>query len=112
MVCLTFACAFILAHHLWKRPFKYSRVNYAETVSLTALLVLVGINMALGTFATSGEILSDQERICLTVLQVVQVIILGIIPVLFILLIVVSLLWQLLKICKLCWILFCRLFVE
>ena len=112
MVCLTFACAFILAHHLWKSPFKDSRVNYAETVSLTALLVLVGINMALGTFATSGEILSDQERICLTVLQVVQVIILGIIPMLFILLIVVSLLWQLLKICKLCWILFCRLFVE
>ena len=111
MVCLSVMCAFILAHHLWKKPFKDPRVNHGETASLTALLVLAVINMAEATFAISGDI-SEQDRICLIVLNVVEVIILGTVPVAFTLLIMISILWQLLKFCKLCWVSFCRIFVK
>ena len=111
IVCLSVACAFILAHHLWKKPFKDPRVNLGETASLTALLVLAVINMAEVTFAINGGI-SEQERICLIVLNVVEVIILGTVPVACFLLIMISVLWQLLKFCKLCWISFCRIFVK
>ena len=101
MVCLSVACALILAHHLWKKPFKDPRVNHGETASLTALLVLAVINMTEVTFAISGESPSEKERICFTVLHVVEVIVLGIVPLAFILIIFVSVLWQLLKFCKL-----------
>ena len=111
IVCLSVACAFILAHHMWKKPFKDPCVNHGETASLTALLVLTVINMAEVTFAINGAI-SEQERICLIVLNVVEVIILGTVPVSCFLLIMISVLWQLLKFCKLCWISFCRIFVK
>ena len=111
MVCLSVMCAFILAHHLWKKPFKDPRANHGETASLTALLVLAVINMAEINFAVNGEVLSEQERVCLIVLQVVEVIILGTVPVAFTLLIVVSVLWQLLKFCKLCGVTFWRLYI-
>ncbi|XP_078381891.1 uncharacterized protein LOC144664620 isoform X2 [Oculina patagonica] len=111
MVCLSVTCAFFLAHHLWKKPFKDPRVNHGETASLTALLVLAVINMAEATFAINGEI-SEQERICLIVLNVVEVIILGTVPVACILVIMICVLWQLRRFCKLCWISFCRIFVK
>jgi len=111
MVCLSVTCALILAHHLWKKPFKDSCVNHGETASLTALLVVAVINMTEVTFAISGEIPSEKERICFTVLHVVEVIVLGIVPLAFILIIFVSVLWQLRKFCKLCWV-SCRLFVK
>ena len=111
MVCLSVTCALILAHHLWKKPFKDPCVNHGETASLTALLVVAVINMTEVTFAISGEIPSEKERICFTVLHVVEVIVLGIVPLAFILIIFVSVLWQLRKFCKLCWV-SCRLFVK
>ena len=112
MVCLSVTCAFILAHHMWKKPFKDSLVNHGETASLTALLVLAVINMAEVTFAINGEIPSEQERICFVVLHVVEVVILGAVPVVLVLIIVLSVLWHLLKFCKLCWVNVCRLFVK
>ena len=112
MVCLSVTCAFILAHHMWKKPFKDPLVNHGETASLTALLVLAVINMAEVTFAINGEILSEQERICSLVFHVVEVVILGAIPVALVLFIVLSVLRHLLKFCKLCWVNVCRLFVK
>ena len=112
MVCLSVTCAFILAHHMWKKPFKDPRINHGETASLTALLVLAVINVAEVTFAINGEILSEQERICFLVLHVVEVVILGTVPVAFVLMILVSLLWHIVKFCKLCWLNVCRLCVK
>lgn len=111
MVFLSIACAFILVHHLWKRPFKDPCVNRGETASLAALLVLVVINMVELIFSLSGWTISEQDRICLVVLNVVEVIIIGILPVVFVLVILFSLLWQLLRICRFFWLIFCRLFV-
>lgn len=110
-VCLSIACAFILVHHLWKRPFKDPWVNRGETASLAALLVLVVINMVELIFSLSGGTISEQDRICLVVLNVVEVIIIGILPVVFVLVILFSLLWQLLRICRFFCLIFCRLFV-
>lgn len=111
MVCLSIACAFILVHHLWKRPFKDPWVNRGETASLAALLVLVVINMVELIFSLSGGTISEQDRICLVVLNVVEVITIGILPVVFVLVILFSLLWQLLRICRFFCLIFCRLFV-
>lgn len=111
MVCLSIACAFILVHHLWKRPFKDPCVNRGETASLAALLVLVVINMVELIFSLSGGTISEQDRICLVVLNVVEVIIIGILPVVFVLVILFSLLWQLLRISRFFCLIFCRLCV-
>ena len=109
MVCLCVACALILAHHMWKKPFKDPRVNHAETGSLTALLVLAVINMAEITFIINGEIPSKQERTCFIVLQVVAVIILGAVPVVCVFVLFVAVL---LKLCKLSWVIIRRPFVK
>jgi len=102
MVCLSVACAAILVHHLWKKPFQESRVNHAETVSLTALLVLAVINMAEAALAVNGGLLSEQERVCMTVLPIVEIIILGIVPVIFLGVILILVPWQLIKFCRFC----------
>ena len=102
MVCLSVTCAAILVHHIWKKPFQDLRVNHAETASLTALLVLAVINMAEVTLGMNGELLSEQERVCMTVLHVVEVIILGTVPVIFLVVILISVAWQLIKFCQFC----------
>ena len=102
MVCLSVTCAAILAHHMWKKPFQDPRVNHAETASLTALLVLAVINMAEATLGMNGELLSEQERVCMTVLHVVEIIILGTVPVIFLVVILISVAWQLIKFCQFC----------
>ena len=112
MVCLSIACALILTHHIWKKPFKDVRVNHGETASLTALLVLAVVNMAEFAFAINGGILSKQERACLMVLHVAEVIILGTVPFLCVLTFFIAVLWQLIKLCKLCWVSLCRLIVK
>ncbi|XP_078371368.1 uncharacterized protein LOC144655023 [Oculina patagonica] len=112
MVCLSVTCAAILVHHIRKKPFKAPRVNHVETASLSALLVLAVINMAQVTLSMNGELLSEQERICLTVLHVVEVIILGTVPVIFVVVIVVSVTWRLIKLCQLCLTHFYKLLVS
>ena len=112
MVCLSIACALILTHHIWKKPFKDVRVNHGETASLTALLVLAVVNMAEFAFALNGGILSKQERAFLMVLHVAEVIILGTVPFLCVLIFFIAVLWQLIKLCKLCWVSLCRLIVK
>ena len=112
MVCLSVACALILSHHIWKKPFKDIRVNHGETASLTALLVLAVVNMAEFALAINGGIFSKQERACLMVLRVVEVIILGTVPFLCVLIFFIAVLWQLIKLCKLCWVSVCRLIVK
>lgn len=102
MVCLSVTCAAILVHHTWKKPFKDPRVNRAETASLTALLVLAVINMAEATLGMNGELLSEQKRVCMTVLHVVEIIILGTVPVIFLVVILISVAWQLIKFCQYC----------
>ena len=102
MVCLSVTCAAILVHHIWKKPFQDPRVNYAETASLTALLVLAVINMAEATLGMNGELLSEQERVCMTVLHVVEIVILGTVPVIFLVVILISVSWQLIKFCQFC----------
>ena len=102
MVCLSVTCAAILVHHIWKKPFQDPRVNHAETASLTALLVLAVINMAEATLGMNGELLSEQERVCMTVLHVAEVIILGTVPVIFLVVILISVAWQLIKFCQFC----------
>jgi len=102
MVCLSVTCAAILVHHIWKKPFQDPRVNHAETASLTALLVLAVINMAEAALAINGGLLSEQERVCMTVLHVVEIIILGTVPVIFLAVILISVVWQLIKLCQFC----------
>lgn len=102
MVCLSVTCAAILVHHIWKKPFRDPRVNHAETASLTALLVLAVINMAQATLDMNGELLSEQERVCMTVLHVVEIIILGTVPVIFLVVILISVVWQLIRVCQFC----------
>ena len=102
MVCLSVTCAAILVHHIWKKPFQDPRANYTETASLSALLVLAVINMAQVTLSMNGELLSEQERVCMTVLHVIEVIILGTVPVIFLVITVVSVAWQLITFCKFC----------
>ena len=111
MVCLSAACALILTHHIWKKPFKDVRVNHGETASLTALLVLAVVNMA-DALAINRGILSKQEHGCLKVLHVVEVILLGTIPLLCVLILFIAVLWQLIKLCKLGWVSLCRLIVK
>ena len=112
MVCLSVTCALILAHHMWKKPFKDVRVNHGETASLTALLFLAVVNMAEFAFAMNGGILSKQEGACLMVLHVVEVIILGTVPLLCVVIFFISVLWQLVKSLKLCWVTLCRWIVK
>ena len=112
MVCLSVACAAILTHHIWKKPFKDVGVNHGETASVTALLVLAVVNMTEFTFAINGGILSKQERAFLMVLHVLEVIILGTVPFLCVLILFIAVLWQLIKLCKLCWVSLCRLIVK
>lgn len=109
IVCLCVACALILAHHMWKKPFKDPRVNHAETGSLTALLVLAVINMAEITLKINGEILSKQERTCLNILRYVAVIILGAVPAVCVFVFFVAVLWRL---CKWSWVIIRRPFVK
>ena len=109
MVCLSVTCAVILVHHIWKKPFQDPRVNHAETASLSALLVLAVINIAEVTLGMNGELLSKQERVCLSVLHVVEVIILGTAPLIFVVVIVVSVAWQLIKLCHFCLVHFYKL---
>lgn len=112
MVCLSITCAAILGHHIWKKPFQNPRVNHAETASLTALLVLAVINMAEATLGINGELLSEQEHVCMTVLHVVEIIILGTVPVILFLVIVISILWQLIKFFQFCLTNFYQLLVN
>ena len=112
MICLNIACAVILTHHIWKKPFKDVRVNHGETASLTALLALAVVNMAEFALAINGGILSKQELACLMVLRVVEVIILGTVPFLCVLIFFIAVLWQLIKLCKCCWVSLCKLIVK
>lgn len=99
---MSVTCAAILVHHIWEKPFQDPRVNHAETASLTALLVLAVINMAEAALAINGGLLSEQERVCMTVLHVVEIIILGTVPVIFLAVILISVVWQLIKLCQFC----------
>ena len=112
IVCLSVTCAAFLVHHIWKKPFQDSRVNHAETASLTALLVLAIINLAEVTLGINGELLSEQERICMTVLHIVEMIILGTLPLTLVVVIVVSALWRLFEFFLLSFAACCKLVVS
>ena len=45
MMYMTVACSIILVHHVWAKPFKDSKVNVVETLSLTALVIIAVNNL-------------------------------------------------------------------
>ncbi len=49
-------CLVFLVHHLSVRPFKLSRSNTAETISLSFLIILSGMNLVKATFSENGLI--------------------------------------------------------
>ncbi|XP_078381631.1 uncharacterized protein LOC144664395 isoform X2 [Oculina patagonica] len=53
-VCLTILCLFFLLHHVSRKPFVQFRDNFAETVSLTSLVVIAILNVGVTSYYSEG----------------------------------------------------------
>ena len=94
LMLMTFFSFLVLLHHSAKKPFRNSKANTVETVSLLPLIVLGMVNLFPASFhslaVTSTSPFADWLNVC----SWVELLILGVVPALFALLVVVFIISQ------------------
>ena len=94
LMLMTFFSFLVLLHHSAKKPFRDSKANTVETVSLLSLIVLGMVNLFPASFhslaVTSTSPFADWLNVC----SWVELLILGVVPALFALLVVVFIISQ------------------
>ena len=83
LFCLSCTCLLILIHHGIKQPYRNSKMNTCESISLLTLVIIAIINLMEASFVSAAvEPIGPIENY-FHVLQWAQVVILGFLPVVF-----------------------------
>ena len=95
---MTCTCLVILLHHLTNKPYRDSKVNLCESISLSTLVVIALINLTEVTFVAAGVDPIGPNKTYFTVMQWLQIVILGFLPAVLCVMIVFTLLSQIVRI--------------
>ena len=94
LLCLNFACAVILVHHLLRKPFKDAMVNKCETTSLLALVLIATSSVAKATLISNGTNPEGPTKDYLLVLQWIELGLLSFLPLALLVLVILALVSQ------------------
>lgn len=94
LMLMTFFSFLVLLHHLAKKPFRDSKANTVETISLLSLIVLGMVNLFPAAFQSLAVTSTGPFADWLNVCSWVELLILGFVPTLFALLVVVFIISQ------------------
>ena len=99
-VVLTILCLCYLWHHTSREPFAHPRVNFTETVSLVALVVIGVLNVGL---ASAGSDVSGINQRYFSILLMSEAVLLVFIPLVSVTLLILFLLSQIVRIVIILW---------
>ena len=94
LILMTFFSLLVLLHHLVKQPFRDSKANTVETISLLSLVVLGMVNLFPASFLSLAVSSTGPYADWLNVWSWVELLILGFVPGLFVLLVIVFIVSQ------------------
>lgn len=94
LILMTFFSFLVLLHHLTKQPFRDSKANTVETISLLSLIVLGMVNLFPASFLSLAVSSTGPFADWMNVCSWVELVILGFVPALFALLVIVLILSQ------------------
>ncbi|CAH3146370.1 unnamed protein product [Pocillopora meandrina] len=99
-VCLTILCLFYLWHHISREPFAHPWVNFTETVSLVALVVIGVLNVGL---ASTGSDVSGINQRYFPILLMSEAVLLSVIPLVSVTFLILCLLSQIVRVVIFLW---------
>ena len=99
-VCLTILCLFYLWHHISQKPFAHPWVNFTETVSLVALVVLGVLNVGL---ASAGSDVTGINQRYFRILLMSEAVLLSVIPLVSVTFLILCLLSQIVRVVIFLW---------
>ena len=99
-VCLTILCLFYLWHHISQKPFAHPWVNFTETVSLVALVVLGVLNVGL---ASAGSDVTGINQRYFRILLMSEAVLLSVIPLVSVTFLILCLLSQIARVVIFLW---------
>ena len=99
-VCLTILCLFYLWHHISREPFAHPWVNFTETVSLVALVVIGVLNVGL---ASAGSDVSGINQRYFRILLMSEAVLLSVIPFVSVTFLILCLLSQIVRVVIFLW---------
>ena len=106
----TVVCLFVALHHILWNPYKDSKANKLETVSLITLVIFGLFNTVRATFITSGVRHRGPIKTYIDALNWIQVSILLVIPVVLIIAVIFAIVSQIGRLVYVSAILFCQMF--
>lgn len=66
LLCLDFACMAIFVHHLCKKPYRDTKANACESISLVSLVIIATFSLAEASLVSEGvEVSGPTERVLL-----------------------------------------------
>ena len=80
LLCMGGACIAILAHHLLKKPYRDTKANTCETMSLLAIVAIATLNVAFAALMSAGVEPCGPNKSFFQGVQWIEIALLGILP--------------------------------